>query len=354
MLLPALDRGQARGHLVAQGGKIVGRDLMLAGQAAQVEQSGLDRVQPGGVEAQRLGGFGQLVLRLARFDHGAVQRLQHGGERFIFACDPVEPAGGLAQLGKATVRAGQAIGDGGQVIGQARALLHGRALLRQSGFLAGFGREFRQFGDGMVEIIAVARSIGHGIARLRQIGRGGAPGGMSDSDRLRLAAAIGVKQRAVAAGIEQAAIVMLAVDFDQRAAQIAQQRGGTGLVVDEGAAATIGLHRAADQQRFAGFDLDAIVGQQQRGAMTGGRRIEAGGNAGLRLPCPDQAAIGAGAERQPQRIEQDRLARAGFTGEDGQAGAELQVQRLDQHDIADGKRGQHGACLPAIAQKGNK
>ena len=88
--------------------------------------------------------------------------------------------------------------------------------------------------------------------------------------------------------------------------------------------------------------------------MAGGRRIEAGGDAGLRLPCPDKAAVGAGAERQPQRIEQDRLARAGFTGEDGQAGAELQVQRLDQHDIADGKRGQHGACLPAIAQKGNK
>src|SRR3546814_6342684 len=41
-------------------------------------------------------------------------------------------------------------------------------------------------------------------------------------------AAIGVEQGAVAAWVEQAAIVMLAVDFDQRAAEVAQQGGRTG------------------------------------------------------------------------------------------------------------------------------
>ncbi|KAK0348634.1 hypothetical protein LTR94_036419, partial [Friedmanniomyces endolithicus] len=101
----------------------------------------------------------------------------------------------------------------------------------------------------MVEIVAIARGRCDRLARLRQIGSSAAPGGMSGGDRLRLATAIGVEQGAMATGVEQAAIVMLAVDLDQRTAQIAQQRGGTGLVVDEGAAAAVGLDRAADQQR---------------------------------------------------------------------------------------------------------
>src|SRR3546814_16948430 len=68
-------------------------------------------------------------------------------------------------------------------------------------------------------------------------------------------AAIGVEQGAVAAWVEQAAIVMLAVDFDQRAAEVAQQGGRTGLIVDEGAAAAVGLDDATDDQRFARFDV---------------------------------------------------------------------------------------------------
>ena len=45
------------------------------------------------------------------------------------------------------------------------------------------------------------------------------------------------------------------------------------------------------------------------------------------------------------RIEQDRLARAGLAGEHAEACPEVQVERFDQHDVANGERGQHRAKL---------
>ena len=47
----------------------------------------------------------------------------------------------------------------------------------------------------------------------------------------------------MAARIEQAAIVMLAVNLDEQGAELAQQAGRDRLVVDEGAAAAVGLDR---------------------------------------------------------------------------------------------------------------
>jgi hypothetical protein len=40
----------------------------------------------------------------------------------------------------------------------------------------------------------------------------------------------------MAARIEQAAIVMLAMNLDKKGAKLADERGGDGLIVDEGAA----------------------------------------------------------------------------------------------------------------------
>ena len=66
----------------------------------------------------------------------------------------------------------------------------------------------------------------------------------------------------MAAGIEQAAIVMLAVDFDRQRADVAQQSGRDARGADEGAAAAVGLQRPPDDQRLARLDLDALLGEQ--------------------------------------------------------------------------------------------
>ena len=65
----------------------------------------------------------------------------------------------------------------------------------------------------------------------------------------------------MAARIDQRAVVMLAVDLDQRPAHLAQQLHADGDVVDEGAGAAVGGLDAAQDQRRIG--LHAIIGEER-------------------------------------------------------------------------------------------
>ena len=48
-----------------------------------------------------------------------------------------------------------------------------------------------------------------------------------------------------------------------------------------------------------------------------------------------------GAEREPEGVEQDRLARAGLAGQHAEPRLELELELFDQHDIVDGELPQH-------------
>ena len=67
------------------------------------------------------------------------------------------------------------------------------------------------------------------------------------------------------------------------------------------------------------------------------------GDRGLRGTLADQRAVGAAAEREADRIEQDRLAGAGLAGQHAEPAGELEVEPLDQDEVADREAGQHGA-----------
>ena len=56
-----------------------------------------------------------------------------------------------------------------------------------------------------------------------------------------------------------------------------------------------------------------------------------------------QRRFAAGAERKRKGIEQNRFAGAGFASQDGEAGTEIDVQTIDQNDIADREPGEHDA-----------
>ena len=75
----------------------------------------------------------------------------------------------------------------------------------------------------------------------------------------------------MAARVEQAAIVMLAVDFDEGRAKLAQQPGRDRLIVDEGAAAAVGLDDAADDERLAGLARQPVFVEQGQSGMIGRR-----------------------------------------------------------------------------------
>ena len=69
---------------------------------------------------------------------------------------------------------------------------------------------------------------------------------------LVLDAPIGIEQGAMGRGIDEGAVVMLAVDFNKRCAERAQHLDADRLVVDESAGAAVGeLHPPYDQFLFA-------------------------------------------------------------------------------------------------------
>ena len=74
---------------------------------------------------------------------------------------------------------------------------------------------------------------------------------------------------------------------------------------------------------------------------------ELGGDHRLLGARPHQPALGAPAERQPERIEQDRLAGAGLAGQHAQPRTKGEVEPVDQHDVANGEAEQH--CRPQVS-----
>src|SRR3546814_13319563 len=96
--------------------------------------------------------------------------------------------------------------------------------------------------------------------------------------------------------------------------------------------------------------VQPIVAHQNMARMIG-REVETGADDPLRGPLPHQRGIGALAQHQPKTIEQDRFARPGFPGQHGKPAPELQVARLDQHDVTDGTRDQYSEYHPPSSRR---
>jgi hypothetical protein len=153
----------------------------------------------------------------------------------------------------------------------------------------------------------------------------------------------------VAAGIEQSAVVMLAVDLDEQRAELADQGDRHGLVVDQRAAAAVRLDDPAEDERLSRLALEAAFGEEGKSGVPG-RKLEGDPDHRLGLTAADEAAVGAGAERESERVEKDRLAGPGLAGQNAEARPEFEVEALDQDDVADGEAGQHGLLvMPAKA-----
>ena len=69
--------------------------------------------------------------------------------------------------------------------------------------------------------------------------------------------------------------------------------------------------------------------------------LEHGGHLALLDAVAHQRLVAARAQRQREGVEQDRLAGAGLAGEHGKACGEIDVEPVDQDDVADGKPGEH-------------
>ena len=140
--------------------------------------------------------------------------------------------------------------------------------------------------------------------------------------------------------IDQRALVVLAVDLDQRLAELLEDLHADRLIVDEGARAPVGKLDAAQDQFVVGGD---VVRLEQRARRMVAGDLEAGDHLALLDPLAHQRLVAARAERQRKGVEQNRLAGAGLAGEHGKAVGEIDVEPVDEDDIADGQSGEHGA-----------
>ena len=71
-----------------------------------------------------------------------------------------------------------------------------------------------------------------------------------------------IEQRPVPRRRKQSTIIMLPVDLDQHRANLAEQRARYRLIIHKRTTAAIGLHRAANDQRFAGVCIEIVGGER--------------------------------------------------------------------------------------------
>ena len=146
----------------------------------------------------------------------------------------------------------------------------------------------------------------------------GLAGGGEASPRLAhsgngtLVACVVVQNGTVAARVQQAAVVMLAMQLNQRFREAAQDLSRAATVIDpSGFAAICGVDTAQDELIAS---RQPCVFEHGMSRVTG-RQIKPGGDFPLIGPLPHQIGTPAPAQHKTQGIQQDRLARPGLAGQ---------------------------------------
>ncbi len=221
-----------------------------------------------------------------------------------------------------------------------------RCSASSSGHSSSPGREPLEFADLPVQALALAQQLGLACGRVVQgIGRA-FPGGMGCAEFGRIEAGKAVEQRAHRGSAGQALPGVLAVDVDQVLGDLAQLRHGGTAAVDPGPALALRVDRAAQQQ---GAVIVAGIGAEAgfvEPGLQAGRTVEFGADLGPSCALAHHAGIAAAAQRELQRVDQDRLAGAGFAGQGGKPAVELDLEFVDDHEIAQGEAAQHLQLTP--------
>ena len=132
------------------------------------------------------------------------------------------------------------------------------------------------------------------------------------------------------------------MDLDQAAAEVAERLHADRSIVQKGPRPPVRKLDAAQDQAAVGFE---VLGSHDIPRRVVRRKIEHGRDLALLLALPHGGPVAAPAKRQSQGIEQDRLARTGLSGQHRQTRPELQVEPVDQDEVANAKLCEHGPGL---------
>src|SRR5437899_10358131 len=127
-------------------------------------------------------------------------------------------------------------------------------------------------------------------------------------------AAVAIEQVGLGVGVQRGVVLVLPVDPDQIAPELAELRGACGAAIDP-CSATFAKLPLEDQRRAA--------------------RLEHAFHRSPLSAVPHLVSTASGAEREAECIDDERLAAAGLAGEEVEAGTETHPGLGDQRKVAD-------------------
>ena len=342
VLGPLLDRGEPDRHPLLQRRQLGDRHLVLAGESAQREEPLLDLFELARVELELARRGFQHRERFGGLGGGALGRGERRIEKPLGAlAGPLQPPRRTRQC---RLRAGVAaeLADRlGQGFGQPLGVLQQAAPGGEAILLALLGCQRLELGEVVAQQILLLAARGEESCRFRLARPRLAPvlPGLRERRRARRMLGEGVEDHAMVGGIEEPALLELALDLDEAVAELAQQSHARRLVVDKGAAAPVGREQPAQDDRLAVAVTPGLAQDRMGGVVAPDREL--GRHRRLLRAGPHQAGLCPPAERQAERVQQDRLAGPGLAGQHAEPRAKGESEPIDQHDIADGQAEQH-------------
>ena len=302
---------------------------VLAPQVAQQLPAGPQRRQPLGVFFDALGDGPDVVRDVVEI---GLHRSQTIGERPIRGAvaqgtergrDGVERRAVVAAERGARQCAGFAMG---QRVGQL-ALVALESLVFVG---VGEGRALQLVDLEPVEIdLARPRAFVAAERRERGVDRRQLRAGSFEGRRVDRTEAI--ERGALRCGRHERLVRVLAVDVDERQAELGQRCHRREAPVEIGAGTTVARHDAAHDHLVVGREHESTFDD----------RLGAAG--------AHHRAVGPAAEQQPDRFDDHRLARARLARDRGEAGPEHEREIGDDSEVGDGQFGEHGNVLEGSA-----
>jgi hypothetical protein len=213
------------------------------------------------------------------------------------------------------------------------ALREALAFGRQLFDLVGFQRQSVELVQVIFEELqarfAVQRCCGYAFAFFAQ--RAQLFEGASSLGEELFVLAVPIEQGALRGTADQGLILHLTVHFDEQLAELTQRLYWHRLAVDVSPRTAV---RADDATQLAfALVLDRLICEPgKRGIVTGKRECRRHLSAFAAVPYNFRACASAG--RKQQGIDQNGFARTGFAGEHGQTGIELELDGIDNGEIA--------------------
>ena len=280
-------------------------------------QPRLDRAQALRVEFDAAEVIVERVHGFLQLDARRLQRVQHGLELVVDVDQLAELLLERHQLRQQRRRfiLGQQVQRLLRALDQAGRMRQPAVFVADIGPFAFARRELFQLAELPLEALALEQHVLRVALEFFALPRQRAPLPVGGGDRLHvfLQAGLRIEQLALRIGFQQGLVRMLAMDVDQHFADLAQLRDGGGHAIDEGFRAAAVVDHAAQQHR-AVAGVEFILGQpglQYRRQRAG----ELGADVGLGRALAHHAGVSPPAQRQRQRVDQDRFAGAGLAGE---------------------------------------